>query len=182
MHNANLPAFQGRTIYLGPHDLKNLNRSFPGDASGSITERIAHTLTEEVIKQSDYLMDIHSGDANESLQPSYTAYYAEAGSDEVKAKSRRMTVAFGLDTIVLFGGDLSTPQSIDAQVAGDPAQVRAQSLGVAQLVERPPGADEHLLHHIVDVARPQPARADGADRGGVDLEEALGIGGRASHG
>jgi predicted deacylase len=111
VHNANLPAFQQRTVYVGPYDLKNLNRAFPGDADGSITERIAHVLTEEVIKQTDYLIDIHSGDANEGLQPRYTAYYAEAGSPEVIEKSRRMTVAFGLDTIVLFGGDLSTPQS-----------------------------------------------------------------------
>ncbi|MEM8982390.1 MAG: succinylglutamate desuccinylase/aspartoacylase family protein, partial [Pseudomonadota bacterium] len=29
VHIANLPSFQRRTIYVGPHDLKNLNRSFP---------------------------------------------------------------------------------------------------------------------------------------------------------
>ena len=111
VHNANLPAFQGRTIYFGPDDLKNLNRSFPGDPDGTITERVAHALTEQVIKQSDFLMDIHSGDANEKLRPAYTAYYADAGSEELRAKSRRMTIAFGLDTIVLFGGDLSSPSS-----------------------------------------------------------------------
>ncbi|ANM32168.1 hypothetical protein ABI59_09255 [Acidobacteria bacterium Mor1] len=111
VHNANLPAFQRRTIYFGPHDLKNLNRSFPGKADGTVTERIAHVLTETVIKQSDYLIDIHSGDANERLGPAYTAYYAEAGSDEIRAKSRQMTLAFGLDTIVLFKGDLSKSRS-----------------------------------------------------------------------
>lgn len=136
VHNANLPAFQGRTIYFGPNDLKNLNRSFPGKADGSVTERIAHVITEEVIKQADYLMDIHSGDANESLSPSYTAYYAEAGSAEIQEKSRRMTVAFGLDTIVLFGGDLSTPKSriytsAQAVALGVPAMdVESGELGV----------------------------------------------------
>ncbi len=111
VHNANLPAFQRRTAYFGPDDLKNLNRSFPGKADGSITERIAHVLTETVIKQSDFLIDIHSGDSNERLGPSYTAYYAEAGSKEIQRKSRRMTIAFGLDTIVLFKGGLSKPKS-----------------------------------------------------------------------
>ena len=111
VHNANLPAFQARTIYIGPHDLKNLNRSFPGKADGTVTERIAWVLTEEIIRQSDFLMDIHSGDANEGLRPAYTAYYAEAGSPELREKSRQMTIAFGLDTIVLFGGDLSLPKS-----------------------------------------------------------------------
>ena len=111
VHNANLPAFQARTIYVGPGDLKNLNRSFPGRADGTITERIAFTLTEQVIKQSDYLIDIHAGDANEGLNPSYTAYYAEAGSAALIAESRRIAVAFGLETVVLFGGDVSTPES-----------------------------------------------------------------------
>lgn len=104
VHIANMPAFSGRTVYFGPNDLKNLNRSFPGKADGTITERIAHTLTEEVIKRSDYLVDIHSGDGNESLRPSYSAYYAEAGGEEVVNQSKRIAVAFGLETIVQFAG------------------------------------------------------------------------------
>ena len=111
VHNANLPAFQARTIYIGPHDLKNLNRAFPGKADGTVTERIAHVLTEQVIKQSDYLIDIHAGDANEGLNPTYTAYYAESGGPDLIAKSRQMTIAFGLDTIVQFAGALVTPES-----------------------------------------------------------------------
>ena len=69
VHIANLPAFQGRSVYFGPDDLKNLNRSFPGKADGTVTERIAFTLTEEIMPLSDYLIDIHSGDGNESLRP-----------------------------------------------------------------------------------------------------------------
>lgn len=104
VHIANMPAFTGRTIYFGPDDLKNLNRSFPGDINGTITERIAFTLKSEVIMRSDYLIDIHSGDANESLGPSYSAYYAEAGGEMVFEESRRMAIAFGLETIVQFAG------------------------------------------------------------------------------
>lgn len=104
VHIANMPAFQGRTVYFGPKDLKNLNRSFPGDANGTITERIASKLTQEVIMRSDCLIDIHAGDANESLRPSYSAYYAEAGGEEVVSESRRIAVAFGLETIVQFAG------------------------------------------------------------------------------
>ncbi len=110
VHIANIPAFLGRTVYFGPEDRKNLNRLFPGDPDGTISERIAHVLTEEVIAGSDFMMDIHSGDANEWLRPSYTGYYAEAGGDEVIEQSKRMAVAFGLETIVAFRGDL-TPES-----------------------------------------------------------------------
>ncbi|MBS24575.1 MAG: succinylglutamate desuccinylase [Gammaproteobacteria bacterium] len=105
VHIANMPAFTGRTIYFGPQDRKNLNRSFPGDPEGTVTERVAHVLTTEIIDKSDYMLDIHSGDANESLRPSYSAYYAEAGGKEVIAESRRIAIAFGLETIVQFAGD-----------------------------------------------------------------------------
>ena len=108
VHIANLPAFQGRSVYFGPDDLKNLNRSFPGKADGTVTERIAFTLSEEIMPLSDYLIDIHSGDGNESLRPSYSAYYAEAGGTEVVGQSRRLAVAFGLDTIVQFAGSYSS--------------------------------------------------------------------------
>ncbi|MCY3747158.1 MAG: succinylglutamate desuccinylase/aspartoacylase family protein, partial [Acidobacteria bacterium] len=87
VHMANLPAFLGRTIYFSPDDRKNLNRLFPGKADGTLSERIAHVLTEEVIVRSNFLMDIHSGEANECLGRSYTGYYAEAGGAEVIEKS-----------------------------------------------------------------------------------------------
>ncbi len=105
VHAANMPAFRGRTVYFGPDDGKNLNRSFPGTPNGTLTERIAHWLVQEVILSSDYLIDIHSGDANERLRPAYSAYYAEAGGEEVIAESRRLAISFGLDTIVQFAGD-----------------------------------------------------------------------------
>ncbi|MEM7049114.1 MAG: M14 family metallopeptidase [Acidobacteriota bacterium] len=112
VHAANLPAFLGRTIYYSPDDWKNLNRSFPGKAKGSLTERIAHALTHEVIERADYVMDIHSGDGNEMLRPSYTGYYAEAGGADVIERSKRMAIAFGLDTIVAFKGDLEPERAI----------------------------------------------------------------------
>lgn len=137
VHVANMPAFQGRTIYFGPGDLKNLNRSFPGDAEGTITERIADTLTQQVMMRSDYLIDIHAGDANESLRPSYSAYYAEAGGEAVVQESRRIAVAFGLDTIVQFAGSYDSVEeaiytSAQAVTLGIPAMdVESGELGKA---------------------------------------------------
>ena len=118
VHIANVPAFLGRTVYFGPDDRKNLNRSFPGKSEGSLSERIAYALTHDVIARADYMMDLHSGDGNESLRPSYTGYYAEAGGVSVIQKSRRMAIAFGLDTIVVFKGDLEIEQAIWCGSAG----------------------------------------------------------------
>ena len=137
VHVANMPAFQGRTIYFGPGDLKNLNRSFPGDADGTVTERIAYTLTQHVMMRSDYLIDIHAGDANESLRPSYSAYYAEAGGETVVRESKRIAVAFGLDTIVQFAGSYDSVEeaiytSAQAVTLGIPAMdVESGELGRA---------------------------------------------------
>lgn len=101
VHVANMPSFLGRTIYVGPVDGKNLNREFPGRADGTITQRIAHALTTEVLRKADAVVDIHSGDANEDLRP-WTGYYAKHGTPEVIRQSRAMAVAFGLDYIVEF--------------------------------------------------------------------------------
>jgi predicted deacylase len=136
VHIANMPAFQARTVYFGPNDLKNLNRTFPGNPNGTVTERIANTLTQEVMSQSDYLVDIHSGDANESLSPSYTAYYKEAGSEEIISESERIAFAFGLETVVQFAGSYDSVEdaiytSAQAVTRGIPAiDVESGELGI----------------------------------------------------
>lgn len=99
VHVANVPSFLGRTIYYGPVDGKNLNRVYPGKPNGTISERIAHAITREVIEKSDYLVDLHCGDGNEALR-SYS-YWMTSGTPEVNEKSKEMALAFGLDHIVI---------------------------------------------------------------------------------
>ena len=55
----NLQGFQRGTRYL--NDRRDLNRHFPGDASGSLAARVAHSLFNEVIRHCDMLVDIHTG-------------------------------------------------------------------------------------------------------------------------
>jgi predicted deacylase len=69
VHIANLPSFLGRTIYYSPIDGKNLNRVYPGRPDGTVSERIAHTITTQVIERADYVVDLHGGDGNEALRP-----------------------------------------------------------------------------------------------------------------
>ncbi len=99
VHVANMPSFLGRTIYYSPVDGKNLNRSYPGDPAGTVTERIAHAITTEVIAQADYLVDMHGGDGNEALRP-YT-YWTVTGNAALDEASRKMALVFGLDHIVI---------------------------------------------------------------------------------
>jgi len=110
VHMANPPAFYGRRIYQGP-DGKNLNRMYPGKADGSVSERIAHVLTREVIEKATHVADLHCGDGNESLRP--YSYWLVSGNAEVDEASRQLALAFGLDHIVV---DRNRPKDPAASV------------------------------------------------------------------
>ncbi len=99
VHIANLPSFQKRTIYYNPTDWKNLNRVFPGDPDGTISQRTAYVLTEEVVKKCDCLIDLHCGDGNEALIP-YT-YWMLSGQNEMDEITRGMALAFGIPHIII---------------------------------------------------------------------------------
>lgn len=98
VHVANMPSFLKRTIYYSPIDGKNLNRVFPGKRDGTVTERIAYALVEEVFRRADYVIDIHCGDANEALRP-YVTYYTTAPDPKMVDVMRGMALAFGIDYI-----------------------------------------------------------------------------------
>jgi uncharacterized protein len=99
VHIANLPSFQKRTIYYNPSDWKNLNRVFPGDPAGTLSQRIAYTLTEEIVRKCDGLVDLHCGDGNEALIP-YT-YWMISGDKKMDDFTRTMALAFGIPHIII---------------------------------------------------------------------------------
>jgi predicted deacylase len=107
VHVANMPSFLGRTIYYSPADGKNLNRAFPGRADGTLSERIADTITREVIARATHVIDIHCGDGNESLRP--YVYWMTNGTPEVAEGSRRLALASGFDHIVIDRGRPTDP-------------------------------------------------------------------------
>jgi len=125
VHIANVPSFLSRTIYYGPGDGKNLNRVYPGRADGTVSERIAHVITTEVISRAHYLVDMHAGDGNESLRP-YT-YWSRLGLDaRADSIGRAMALAWGNDLIVVDTTRPSTPGATiytqsTAHVRGKPA-------------------------------------------------------------
>lgn len=104
VHVANPPSFFGRTIYYSPVDGKNLNRVYPGRRDGTLSERIAWTITREVIERADYVVDMHAGDGNEALRP--YLYMPVTGDRKLDEAVRGMAVAFGVDHIVIDAGRL----------------------------------------------------------------------------
>jgi predicted deacylase len=136
VHVANMPSFLGRTIYYSPVDGKNLNRVYPGKADGTVSERIAYAITNQIIERADYLVDIHSGDGNESLRP-YTYWSPLRMDARADSVAREMALAWGNDHIVI---DTVRPRDRQAsvytqntaQIRGKPAlTTEAGSLGLA---------------------------------------------------
>jgi len=112
VHIANLPSYLRRTIYYNPWDGKNLNRVYPGKPDGTVTERIAHAITTEVIARADYLVDMHSGDGNENLL-AYN-YWNKLGLDaRADSIGREMAQAWGNYGIVV---DTARPRDPAASV------------------------------------------------------------------
>lgn len=64
----NLPAAKAATR-LSPLDGKNLNRCFPGQAEGTVTEMIAHYLTTVLFPLADIVIDIHTGGRSMDFYP-----------------------------------------------------------------------------------------------------------------
>jgi len=93
-----VPAFQRRAIYINPMDGVNINRVFPGNPAGTITEVMAAALFREAVMQSDAFIDLHGGDLVEALVP-FTIYY-QSGNAAVDDASRKMAEVYGIKHIV----------------------------------------------------------------------------------
>lgn len=88
LHCCNYDGFISRSADVVPHDGKNLNREFPGNMDGTQTQKLAAFLETEIILNTDYLVDLHSGGFCEALIPH--VYYHGAAKPEVCAVSRRI--------------------------------------------------------------------------------------------
>ncbi len=102
--SANFPAaLAGRRT--SPIDEGNLNRLFPGDAAGSVTEQIADWIEHVLLPGFDYSFDFHSGGSSLQYLPSTLAYR--------EPDRARMELVLGL--VRAFGAPVGTivtvPQS-----------------------------------------------------------------------
>jgi predicted deacylase len=118
---ANPIAFEGGTRCAWVDSLYgdngNMNRVWPGNPDGWLTERMVYMLSEQIIKGSDVAADLHDGT---TAPPGLTVGYGYALMTEDQELSRRiyeMSVASGFDILVkrpvsTLGGSLA-PFAID---------------------------------------------------------------------
>ncbi|WP_250460150.1 succinylglutamate desuccinylase/aspartoacylase family protein [Microbulbifer litoralis] len=74
-------------------DRRDLNRSFPGSAKGSLAARMAHVFQTEIVSKCDYGIDLHTGAIHRSNLPQIRA---NLDDDETRA----MAGAFGVPVLL----------------------------------------------------------------------------------
>lgn len=82
-------------------DRRDLNRSFPGLPTGSISGRLAHVLFDEVIKQCDFGIDFHTAAVRRTNFPNVRA-------DMLDPNAKQLAQAFGSELIVHGKGSKGT--------------------------------------------------------------------------
>jgi predicted deacylase len=87
----NVHGFLHQSRYLP--DRRDLNRCFPGSSKGSIAARLAHSFLTEVVKKSDFGIDLHTGAINRSNLPQIRANLDDK-------KTMELARAFGVPVII----------------------------------------------------------------------------------
>jgi len=121
----NMPAYEA-VQRTSPIDGLNLARVFPGAADGTITRQIAWWITRKLIRQADFLIDLHTGGIAYDV-PTLIGYVHDSG--ELGQASLAAAMAFGAP--VMWGHPLPLPagRSISA----------ATSMGIPSLYTEAPG-------------------------------------------
>lgn len=92
LHCCNYDGFIKRSADVFPQDGKNLNSIFPGNKNGSVTEKVAAFLEENIIENTDFLVDLHSGGFCEELTPhAYFHGTAKKAVCDMSEKIARLT-------------------------------------------------------------------------------------------
>lgn len=70
----NLPAVEAGQR-LSPVDHKDMNRVFPGDPRGTMSQVIAHYVTQHLVSRADVVVDLHSGGYSLDMLPYISMHY-----------------------------------------------------------------------------------------------------------
>ena len=88
----NAYGFIGRSRYLP--DRRDLNRSFPGSAHGSLAARLAHLFLTEVVRRCQFGIDLHTAAVHRVNLPQIRADFAK------QTRSRELAEAFGAPVVL----------------------------------------------------------------------------------
>ncbi len=92
---ANPPAYEAG-LRTNPDDRQDLARVFPGDPQGTVTECIAHALTQRFIRYADFYCDLHSAGQYYQMPP-LAGYQLQP--EPLLSQQRSAAKAFGLPLV-----------------------------------------------------------------------------------
>jgi hypothetical protein len=133
----------------GPVDMLDLNRSFPGDPGGWLTEQVAHAITQEFLTELDALVDLHSG----GIYPTVDYVYALEGGLE-------LAKVYGSKLVFLARAPHPGSMGAHAQAMGIPSVM--VEIGGGLQVEEPflrqglRGLENVLKHYKMLPGEPEP--------------------------
>ena len=135
---ANAYAFQSLTRNT-PLDMTNLNRVFPGDPNGVMTEQLAHAIVHHFLERCEYLIDLHSGG---NLAVVDYAYLQEP--DEGLSR------AFGLDILYRSRSPLGTltGHALDKQLKAVVSELGGGQLANERFIQRGVRGVKNVMKHL----------------------------------
>ena len=103
----NVASFVTMTPHVNPIDRKGMNSGYPGDPSGTQTDRALALIAKDVVAPADVVVDLHGGDLDEDLRP--YSYWFRGGRSTQDSASKALALAFGLDHIIVSDVDPTKP-------------------------------------------------------------------------
>jgi predicted deacylase len=164
-----LPAVNTPAVEAGrrtsPVDGLNLNRTFPGDPAGTITQQISAYVSDVIMPLGDAFVDLHSGGSSLNILPS--AIIEPAADPALRRRNINAVLAFGAPLTVVID-NLGEPRTSTATavraglvtVGTEMAGAGTVSLDALEICRR--GVRNVLAHFgVIDPAQAgAPARPD----------------------
>jgi uncharacterized protein len=124
----NIASFEAMMPHLNPVDHKSVNGNYPGDPTGTQTQRALALMTSQVVVPADVVVDLHGGDLDENLRP--YSYWFRGGRAAQDSAGLRLAMVFGLDHIIVT--DVDPAAATAGRSLSGQALVRGKTVLVAE--------------------------------------------------
>ena len=147
-----------------PLDMLNLNRVFPGDANGWLTEQLAQVITTEFLRTIDVHIDLHAGGLfpvvdyvyllnAPALSRAFGRPYLYQPAHPYAGTTSEVTLEAGIQTVVVeLGGGLIPQEPFALQAVAGLKNILAE---LGMLPDHQFSLPRQTLLHRIDIVRPR---------------------------
>ncbi len=135
----NIPAFASGTR-CSPIDGANMNRSFPGDPEGTVTQKICHYIATQLVPLADVVLDFHSGGKTLDFLPFAAAHILEDKRQEAACMAAMQAFnapysvrMLEIDNVGMFDTEVETQSKVFVTTElGGAGTATAKSVAIAR--------------------------------------------------